>query len=183
LSAISIEKFRETMAGRGTTLKLAPALLVSQIALAGNQYLCIPEVDEDHASALLEHDASDGRLAASGGGDPLRREPAGSRCLTYFRSAIPDSWSTASSTATTSSAGSSAAEARSARRREGAEVGWRRRRGADWGLELEVEGRERRESVAVMESAMLARRLVRVGGALWIGKAEPRGIILQKKKV
>jgi hypothetical protein len=64
------------MSGRGTTLKLAPALLVSQIALAGNQYLCIPEVDEDHASALLEHDASDGRLAASGGGDPLRREPA-----------------------------------------------------------------------------------------------------------
>jgi hypothetical protein len=64
------------MAGRGTTLKLAPALLVSQIALAGNKYLCIPEVDEDLASAFLENDASDGRLAASGGGDPLRREPA-----------------------------------------------------------------------------------------------------------
>jgi hypothetical protein len=46
-------------------------------------------------------------------------------------------------------------------------VGWRRRRGADWGLELEVEGRDRRESVAVMQSAMLARRLVRVGGELF----------------
>jgi hypothetical protein len=139
----------------------------------------VPSWRTTRAMAVLRRPVAVIRCAAN---------PPGSRCLTYFRSAMPDSWSSASSssTATTSSAGSSAAEARSARRREGAEVGWRRRRGADWGLELEVEGRERRESVAVreeMESAMLARRLVRVSGALWIGKAVPRGIILQKKYI
>lgn len=39
-------------------------------------HLSVAEVDEDLAAALLEHDAGGGRLAASRGGDPLRREPA-----------------------------------------------------------------------------------------------------------
>lgn len=55
---------------------------------------------------------------------------------------------------------------------------WRRRREAGWGLDVEVEGRERWESAAAreeMESAMLARWL---GGRepLWIGRATPRKI-------
>jgi hypothetical protein len=168
----------------GTTLKLTPAFRVSRITTAGERYLGVAEVDKTlpvpswsttRAMAVLRRPVAVIRCAAN---------PPGSRCLTYFRRAMPDSWSSASSssTANTSSAGSSAgsaAEARSARRRQGAEVGWRRKRGAGWGLEVEVEGRERWESAAARvetESAMLARGLVRVSGALWIGRAAPRWI-------
>jgi hypothetical protein len=60
----------------GTALKLTPAFRLSRITTAVEKYLGVAEVDEDLAGALLEHDTGDGRLTASRGGDPLRREPA-----------------------------------------------------------------------------------------------------------